>query len=584
MKVWALGAILTMALMQTTCKSTGSELKEALGKQAAFVTVKDGKLWEDDKPWLFFGSNFYRLALSDAFGGQVLQETINGKVFYPQIEKVMENYAEEGIGVVRLWTFSCEGSRGTNVVPPIINKDFSLNPQGIRQLDFTIAAAARHGIKIIFPLVNFEHEYCGMEWWVENTQTNLKAEDKTRFITSCVDTSSKPKLLVKSPQDCPSDLRPAATKELFFTEPIVKSKFKSYVTQLLLRPNSYTGILLRDDPTILAFELANEPHTSDYYECMLTGIGNKTIDSCNDDMRKGSYGTYKSGTIIYQWLNEMGSFVKSQAPNHLLATGEEAYRTGHEDPKCLAKHSWIHNGSKGVDYARNATIPSVDIMSTHLYPDNWAIPVEDLDWFDQCIFKDRARLARENGKPIFLEESGFSEVPYPGKPDTYTKYRPYYLSRMFRYATEAAYQGVMVWQAAPLTIGDRVAEDDAFTFPIYTRNAGRKEYSPEGQAVRLQIECMNQLSKGGKKEDCIYLCPPQLSASAAGLTKNNDGSRCFALGSQSTAAVMPSGHPQCPSGQARDASGWGWIADAGLCTQFKDSNEQYTRQKACSCK
>jgi mannan endo-1,4-beta-mannosidase len=565
------------------CKSTRSELNEARTNQTAFVTVKDGRLWDGDKPLLFFGSNFYRLALSDAFGGQVAQETVSGKVYYPQIEKVMENYAAEGIRVVRLWTFSCEGSRGTNVIPPILNKDFSLNPQGIRQLDFTVASAARHGIRLIFPLVNFEHEYCGMEWWVENTQNTLKAEDQANFITSCVDSSGKPKLLVKPPQSCPSDLRPAATKELFYTEPAVKSKFKDYVTRLLHRSNSYTGVSLRDDPTILAFELANEPHTSDYYECMMTGLGAKTIDACHSDMQKGAYGTYKAGTIVYQWLNEMGTFVKSQAPRHLLATGEEAYRNAHEDPKCLAKHSWIHNGSKGVDYARNATIPSIDIMSTHLYPDNWAIPVEDLDWFDHCVFKDRARLARENGKPIYLEESGFSEIPYPGKPDTYIRNRPYYLSRMFRYATEASYQGVMVWQAAPLTVGEKVAEDDAFTFPIATHTAGGKEYSPEGQAVRLQVECMNQIAQGGKKEDCVYLCPPQLHASTAGIVKNNDGSRCFALAAQGPAGGLPTGYPKCPSGQARDAKGWGWIADATLCNQFKESQEQFARQKACSC-
>jgi hypothetical protein len=94
---------------------------------------------------------------------------------------------------------------------------------------------------------------------------------------------------------------------------------------------------------------------------------------------------------------------------------------------------------------------------------------------------------------------------------------------------------------------------------------------------------MNQIAQGGKKEDCVYLCPPQLHASTAGIVKNNDGSRCFALAAQGPAGGLPTGYPKCPSGQARDAKGWGWIADATLCNQFKESQEQFARQKACSC-
>ncbi len=584
MKALARWLCLGLALTQWQCKSTRSQLQEtATVRSQSFVSVKDGQLWADGKPFRFFGSNFYRLALADAFGAQVVQETANGKIVYPQIEKVMENYASEGIRVVRLWTFACEGSRGSRVDPPILNKDFTLNQKGLRQLDFTIASAARHGIKIIFPLVNFEHEYCGMEWWVENTEAQASASDKARFVKSCVDSSNKPKILVAANQSCPTGLQAAPTKELFYTEPTVKSKFKDYVQEMLTRSNSYTGLALRDDPTVLAVELSNEPHTSDYYECMASAVGSKTLDSCYEDMQKGIYGNYKAGTLVYQWLSEMGSFVKGLDRNHLVASGEEAYRSSHQDFKCLEKHSWINNGSKGVDFARNATIPSLDMMSTHLYPDNWAIPVDDLDWFYDCVIKDRARLARENGKPIYMEESGFSEIPYAGKPDTYIKNRPYYLSRMFSMATQAGYQGVMVWQAAPLTVDGKVAEDDAFTFPILTRKDGVNQYSPEGYAVRQQVECVKKLNEGGSPRDCVPLCPPSLTTDTPKELIQADGTRCFALSLTSNAQGLPIGYPKCPTGQVRDASGWGWIADEALCNQFKDSKAQFDTKKACSC-
>lgn len=45
----------------------------------------------------------------------------------------------------------------------------------------------------------------------------------------------------------------------FYKDPIIRSWYQFYVSSLVLRNNTITGVLYRDDPTILAWELINEP-------------------------------------------------------------------------------------------------------------------------------------------------------------------------------------------------------------------------------------------------------------------------------------------------------------------------------------
>jgi len=43
--------------------------------------------------------------------------------------------------------------------------------------------------------------------------------------------------------------------------PHAPQAFQSYITTILTRKNTITGVVYKDDPTIMAVELANEPHT-----------------------------------------------------------------------------------------------------------------------------------------------------------------------------------------------------------------------------------------------------------------------------------------------------------------------------------
>lgn len=66
----------------------------------------------------------------------------------------------------------------------------------------------------------------------------------------------------------------------------------------MTRKNTITGITYRDDPTIFALELANEPRCNDGYE---VSVG------------------LKPGTIIRAWVAEMAAYIRSLDPNHMVS-------------------------------------------------------------------------------------------------------------------------------------------------------------------------------------------------------------------------------------------------------------------------
>ena len=485
----AMVCCMTGVLSCTTLKE--QDAGTGTGGSGGFVKVMDGGFVLNGRPFYFMGSNFFRLGLTDAFGQKAQKETRDGRNTYPQIDQVMARYAEDKITVVRIWAFSCENARVDPIAGPLLREDMSYNEEALERLDYTLYAAGRHGIKIILHMVNYEPSYCGMEWWVGNTLGKAGPKDAKRMLYSCVSPDPhdfKVYRIVKDKSECTRrKLTFLPTRELFYRDPLVKESFKRHLAFLLNHKNAYSLVAYKDDPSIMAIEAANEPHTSDFVECMMQDPGSRS----NEDCRKENLQNFHTGSLVNQWLKEIAAYIKSIDGHHLVSSGEEGYRISHQDPTCRSAHPWIHNGVKGEDFAQNAALPELDFLTAHLYPDNWEIPPSDLPWFDRCIIQDRARIAALHKKPIVLEETGFDGNIAADKPTEYAKNRGQYLARILDYAEAAGFQGLMVWQAAPLTSNDMVAEHDSFTFPIKTKNAeGNYTYSSEGAVVRLHAERM----------------------------------------------------------------------------------------------
>lgn len=419
------------------CRTVSSSegYSEQTEKNASdFVKVSGTKFTLNGKPFYFQGSNFYRVAMDKQFSEA-------------ELDDIFARYANNGLKVVRFWAFSCDTKKDWGIKrgfhsqgKALLDATGKVSEEAFVQIDKTIAAAGRHGIKIILPLVNFEHEYCGMEWW------NYVYGDKKE------------------------------SKHAFYCNKNVIDAFRTHVRRVLTRKNTVHGRTYSEDPNIMAIELANEPHTKDHYE-----TDGKVDPSCQDKVDSS-----KPGNLVYNWLQDTAAFVKGIDRNHLVATGEEGYKASGDQ----SKHSWLHSGSKGVAFEKNVTLKDIDFATVHLYPDNSEIPKDDFDsWYVENVIKDRARISHSVGKPIVMEETGFSEFRNDGsagmnkyKRMGYYDDRPGWLRKMYKAANEADYAGTMIWQAVPTRPDGRPYDDDDFTFPLS---------SEEGKVVREQAAYMN---------------------------------------------------------------------------------------------
>ena len=177
----------------------------------------------------------------------------------------------------------------------------------------------------------------------------------------------------------------------------------------------------------------------------------------------------------------MTAYVRTLDQKHLISTGEEGYRITPPAGPLGTRHSWIHDGWKGVDFARNITLPDVSFATVHLYPDNWNIPSRDIEWVRDYLVLDRAKLAHAAGKPIVLEESGFAKGPRFAHLG-YSTNPPYWLGQMYKFANLGGYAGTMSWNAVPPGFANG---DYDFDFN-----------SPEFDVIDNQVRYMNDLNLG----------------------------------------------------------------------------------------
>jgi len=196
-------------------------------------------------------------------------------------------------------------------------------PNGMQKIDFLIAEASKRHLRLILSFVDF--------WSFTGGSQQMRAwyggSNKYTF---------------------------------FFTDPRTVHDYMTWVKFVINRRNTITGKIYRDDPTIMAWELMNEPQAP--------------------------------VNIRDTWLATMSHFVKTLDPNHLVTTGEALSNPGDFD------------------------IPTIDFTTWHGYPIYYGVPPQSID---RLIYLS-CSAAKTHDKPVLLEEFGLARSNRdPGQAQAY---------------------------------------------------------------------------------------------------------------------------------------------------------------------
>jgi mannan endo-1,4-beta-mannosidase len=308
-----------------------------------FVRVSGTGFVLDGHPWYVCGANLWY--------GAYLGMATNGES-RARLARELDRLQKMGINNLRVLGASEACAMSRTATPAIQQAPGRYNEEVLQGLDFLIQEAGKRRIKLVLFLNNF------WDWSGGMPQYLAWAERK--------------------PAQGLADLPwPEYNRHLstFYRNAAAQEWYRQYLAMIISRTNTLTGRKYCDDPTIMTWELANEPRPG--------------MDHDDPAFLE---------TFI-TWVEGAAAYVHSLDRNHLVTTGSEGVMGGLFTAQNFLR---IHR-SGWIDYA-----------VFHLWPRNWG-------WFEGERYRETLeptlRHARDYvvthvamgevlGKPVVLEEFG----------------------------------------------------------------------------------------------------------------------------------------------------------------------------------
>jgi mannan endo-1,4-beta-mannosidase len=322
---------------------TIATLTEISSQNAAFVSVRDQTFQLDKKPYYFVGTNYWY--------GSLLGLEKDKKRGANRLRKELDFLQRNGVSNLRLMA-GAEGSGMINGVervgPPMQPVQGKFDEAALDGLDLILAEMAKRKMKAVIFLSNNWEWTGGFQQYVD--WNGLIPDDmRTRPLTW-------------------DELRDMVAR--FYVCFECKVGYRKQVEFVLDRANKITGSKYTDDPTIMAWEIANEPRP----------------------MRPGANDRY------LEWIGQVAALIKSRDKNHLVTIGSEG-SIGTESPELF----------EAVHAFRN-----IDYLTIHIWPKNWGWfePGKMPEQFPVVISKvtgyidEHVAVARRLNKPLVIEEFG----------------------------------------------------------------------------------------------------------------------------------------------------------------------------------
>ncbi|WP_028916917.1 cellulase family glycosylhydrolase [Pseudoxanthomonas sp. J35] len=314
--------------------------------QSGFVQVEGTRFVLDGKPYRFAGANFWYGAYLGAPGDIGDRERLRAE---------LDQLKAAGIDNLRVLAMSEASGFKRGVSPAIMAGPGQYDEQLLQGLDYLLAEMARRDMKAVLYLNNFWQWSGGMSQYVSWA-------------------TGAPVLDPDAHGDWNGFMQNSAR---FYAIAEAQSWYRDAIRQVVGRTNSITGVAYADDPTVMSWQLANEPRPG------------------SDRDGRANFEAYRA------WIADTAGFIRRLAPKQLVSTGSEGEKGSLGD---MALFLQAHD------------TPNVDYLTFHLWPSNWGWidhgdPAARLDTglATSLAYIDRhIEVAGKLGKPIVLSEFGLN--------------------------------------------------------------------------------------------------------------------------------------------------------------------------------
>lgn len=360
-----------------------------------FITIKGKDFIRNARPYYFLGTNFWygmNLAVDDP----------------ERLKRELVSLRSLGITNLRIMG----SSQGPNTEPyrmvdaAEVDKNGAIDERILEGLDALMAGIREMNMTAVIPLNNFWHWSGGFGQYVH---------------WHC-DPSPIPYPVKGKPWD---DLT-KYIKQFYTCQPAVE-QYRKFCAMLANRVNTKTKIKYKDDETILAWQLGNEPWPVDL------------------------------GERYTRWVEETISFIKDVDRNHLVSVGIEGL-------------------SSDKDFEKNSQ--RADYLTCHVWAQNWKwYNPKDVRTYDNAKLKAReyinnhTEIIKRLGKPFVLEEFGLARdaEAYTNVSTTIYKddYYAFIFDIVYNMTKDGLASGVNFWawagEGRPVTPGGTWVKGDPWT-------------------------------------------------------------------------------------------------------------------------
>jgi mannan endo-1,4-beta-mannosidase len=213
-------------------------------------------------------------------------------------------------------------------------------------------------------------------------------------------------------------------RALSMREPRVRAALAQYFRAIVTRRNTVTGRLYGDEPSILAWELMNEPRG--------TNLGDH-------------------GRTFAEFLHELAVAVRSAGARQLIVSGDEGYDAdtrGYDTRYWNRMDDRLVNPMRGESFRRVVNDPAIDAATVHWYPDHWTVPSAMAREGGERWLREHVAIADEADKPVLFEEFGLMAPRHPSLAERRDTYDHWFATAFSLQTVAAAMPWGMHWDPA----------------------------------------------------------------------------------------------------------------------------------------